>query len=311
MACVLRIPARGQILLTAILMSTGGAGIKSVSLTNWQIASFRSGIAAIVVLLAVRRLPRFSASMLLVGAAYAATVVTFITANKLTTAANTVFFQGTAPLYLAVLAPLVLGERLPRRDVPRLFVIAAGMALLFLGHAEPNATAPNRALGNAIGVVSGCCWSLTLLGLRWLEKREPAAQGSAAGNAAVVGNILAFAGCLPLALPVTGVSAADVAGVCYLGVFQVGLAYVLLTRSITHLQAVEASLLLLVEPALSPLWAWLLHGETPGPWPLAGGVLIIGAAAWKALTVRHAVDVLSEPRPASSRTGWRSWRTRG
>ena len=283
MASVLRIPARSQILLTALLLSTGGAGIKAVSLTNWQIASFRSGIAAIVVLLAVRRFPRFSASSLLVGAAYAATVITFITANKLTTAANTVFFQGTAPLYLAVLGPALIGERLPRRDVPVLFAIAAGMVLLFLGHSEPTASAPNRVLGNAIGVVSGGCWSLTLLGLRWIEKRDPAAKGAAAGNAAVVGNILACAGCLPLALPVAGVSATDAFGVAYLGVFQVGLAYVLLTRSITHVPAVEASLFLLVEPALSPLWAWCLHGETPGPWPFAGGALIIGAAAWKAL----------------------------
>jgi drug/metabolite transporter (DMT)-like permease len=282
MTPVLRIPARGHILLTALLMSTGGAGIKAVSLTNWQIASFRSGIAAIVVLLAVRRLPRLSAPTLSVGAAYAATVVTFITANKLTTAANTVFFQGTAPLYLAILGPAVLGEHMPRRDVPILFVIAAGMLLLFAGNAGPLSTAPNPALGNAIGVVSGCCWSLTLLGMRWLEKRDPSAKGSAAGNAAIVGNIIAFAGCLPLALPVSGVGTGDAAGLAYLGVFQVGLSYVLLTRAITHVPAVDASLLLLVEPALSPLWAWLLHGETPGLWPFAGGVLIVGAAAWKA-----------------------------
>jgi drug/metabolite transporter (DMT)-like permease len=124
---------------------------------------------------------------------------------------------------------------------------------------------------------------LTLLGLRWLERRDPASRGGAAGNAAIVGNIVAFAGCLPLALPVTGVSAGDIVGVAYLGVFQVGLSYVLLTRSITHVPAVETSLLLLAEPALSPLWAWWLHGETPGAWPLAGGVLIIAAAAWKAL----------------------------
>jgi len=279
---VLRIPARGHILLTALLMSTGGAGIKAVSLTNWQIASFRSGIAAIVVLLAVRRLPRFSIPTLLVGAAYAATVVTFITANKLTTAANTVFFQGTAPLYLAILGPAVLGEHMPRRDVPILFVIAAGMLLLFAGNAGPLSTAPNPALGNAIGVVSGCCWSLTLLGMRWLEKRDPSAKGAAAGNAAIVGNVLAFAGCLPLALPVAGLSVGNAAGIAYLGVFQVGLSYVLLTRAITHVPAVDASLLLLVEPALSPLWAWLLHGEIPGLWPLAGGALIIGAAGWKA-----------------------------
>ena len=298
---VLRIPARGHILLTALLMSTGGAGIKAVSLTNWQIASFRSGIAAIIVLLAVRRLPRFSIPTLLVGTAYAATVVTFITANKLTTAANTVFFQGTAPLYLAILGPAVLGEHMPRRDVPILFVIAAGMLLLFAGNAGPLSTTPNPALGNAIGVVSGCCWSLTLLGMRWLEKRDPSAKGAAAGNAAIVGNVLAFAGCLPLALPVAGLSVGNAAGIAYLGVFQVGLSYVLLTRAITHVPAVDASLLLLVEPALSPLWAWLLHGEIPGLWPLAGGALIIGAAGWKAWREGRTVIVpkVSAPRARS------------
>jgi drug/metabolite transporter (DMT)-like permease len=293
--------ARGQILLTALLMSTGGAGIKAVSLTNWQIASFRSGIAAVVVLLAVRRPPSFTAPMLLVGAAYAATVVTFITANTLTTAANTVFFQGTAPLYLAILGPLVLGERLPRRDVPLLVAIAAGMALLVGGRDVPLSTAPDPALGNAIGIVSGGCWSLTLLGLRWLEKRDPASGGAAAGNAAVVGNLLAFAGCLPLALPVSGVGAGDVAGVAYLGVVQVGLAYVLLTRSIPHVPAVDASLLLLAEPALSPCWAWLLHGETPGLWPLAGGILIIGAAAWKALRAGRAAGPARRDRARAGR----------
>jgi drug/metabolite transporter (DMT)-like permease len=282
-----RLSARGQILLTALLMSTGGAGIKAVSLTNWQIASFRSGIAAIVILIALRRRPRFSPSMLLVGAAYAATVVTFITANKLTTAANAVFFQGTAPLYLAMFAPVVLGERLPRRDAPLLVLIAGGMALLLAGQRPPVATAPDPALGNAVGVVSGCCWSLTLLGLRWLEKREPASKGAAAATAALVGNLLAFGGCLPLGLPVSGVSAGDMLGVLYLGVFQVGLSYVLLARSITHVPAVEASLLLLVEPALSPLWALLLHAEAPGLWPLAGGALILGAAVWKALREGH------------------------
>jgi drug/metabolite transporter (DMT)-like permease len=287
MRVVPRIPARGQILLTALLLSTGGAGIKAVSLTNWQIACFRSGIAAIVVLAAVRRLPRFTTATLVVGAAYAATVVTFITANRLTTAANTVFFQGTAPLYLAILGPLLLQERLPRRDVPILFLIAAGMVLLFLGQGGPTASAPNRPLGNAVGVVSGLCWSLTLLGLRWLEKRDPSAQGASAGNAAVVGNLVAFAACLPLSLPASDVSAGDIAGVLYLGVFQVGLAYVLLTRSISQVPAVEASLLLLVEPALSPVWAWLVHGETPGPWPFAGGLLILGATSWKTLRARR------------------------
>jgi len=275
------VPPRALILLTALLFSTGGAAIKAVSLGHWQVAGFRSGIAAVVLLLAVRRLPRLSAPTLLVGATYAATLVTFVTANKLTTAANSVFLQATAPLYIALLAPALLGERLRRRDFPVLGAIAAGMVLLFAGSSEPSATAPNRALGNAIGVVSGVCWCGTVMGLRWLEKRDPASRGTAAGTAAITGNVIACLACLPVALPVHSLSAQDAAGLIYLGVFQVGLAYVFLTRAIRHVPAVDASLLLLLEPALSPLWAWLLHRESPGAWPLAGGALILGATVLK------------------------------
>lgn len=276
-----RLSARASILVTALLFSTGGAAIKAVSLTNWQIASFRSGIAAVVLLLAVRRLPRLSAPTLAVGLAYAATLTTFVTANKLTTAANSVFLQATAPLYIALLAPFLLGEHVRRRDIPVLAATAAGMLLLFAGNAAPSPTAPNRALGNAIGVVSGFCWCLTVMGLRWVEKRDPAAMGSAAGTAALMGNIVACLACLPFAWPLAAVSARDVLGVGYLGVFQVGLAYVLLTRAIRHVPAVDASLVLLAEPAFSPVWAWLVHREAPGLWPLLGGALILGATAWK------------------------------
>jgi len=120
-----------------------------------------------------------------------------------------------------------------------------------------------------------------VIGLRWLEKRDPASRGTAAGSAAITGNLVACLACLPAALPVPGLSAQDAAALVYLGVFQVGLAYVFLTRAIRHVPAVDASLLLLLEPALSPLWAWLLHRESPGAWPLAGGALILGATVLK------------------------------
>lgn len=273
--------ARVAVLLTALLFSTGGAAIKATALSNWQVASFRSGIAAAVLLLVVRGRRGFSWPTLAVGVAYAATLVSFVSANKLTTAANSVFFQATAPLYIAVLGPALLGERVQRRDLPVILAIALGIALLFVGAPVASATAPNQALGNLIGVFSGFCWCLTIMGLRWVEKREPEAAGAAAGAAALTGNVIACLACLPLALPVTAASAADIAVVGYLGLFQVGLAYVLLTRAIRHVPAVEASILLLGEPAFSPLWAWIFHREAPGTWPLVGGALILGSTTWK------------------------------
>lgn len=116
------------------------------------------------------------------------------------------------------------------------------------------------------------------MGLRWLARTEPAGGGDAARAAAVMGNLLAFLVCVPVAFPMPTPGVADVLGVAYLGVFQVGAAYLLLSRALRHVPAAAASLLLLAEPAFSPLWAWLVHRESPGLWPLAGGALIIGAA---------------------------------
>ena len=94
----------------------------------------------------------------------------------------------------------------------------------------------------------------------------------------MVGNVLAFLVCVPAAFPMPAPGGADLLGVLYLGVFQVGASYLLLSHALRHVPAAAASLLLLAEPAFSPLWAWLVHREAPGFWPLIGGTLIIGAA---------------------------------
>jgi DME family drug/metabolite transporter len=105
-------------------------------------------------------------------------------------------------------------------------------------------------------------------------------RGEGTGTAlptVVAGNVIAFLVCAPMALPVAGATTADWAAIGYLGVFQIGAAYVLLSAGIRRVPALEASLLLLLEPALNPVWSWLAHGETPGAWSVAGGALILGA----------------------------------
>jgi drug/metabolite transporter (DMT)-like permease len=107
----------------------------------------------------------------------------------------------------------------------------------------------------------------------------------AAGAAVIAGNLIACLICLPLALPVRESGLADWVTVSYLGAFQIGLAYVCLTRGVRDLPALETSLLLLSEPVLNAVWAWLLHGEAPGAWSLAGcGVILLATIA---LTLRR------------------------
>jgi drug/metabolite transporter (DMT)-like permease len=122
-------------------------------------------------------------------------------------------------------------------------------------------------------------WALTILGFRWAGKSP---LPGLVPTALILGNLVAFAVALPGALPVTGTAPVDWAILVYLGVFQVGVSYLFLSAGIRHIGALEVSLLLLLEPALNPLWAWLVHGEAPGVWPLAGGALILVATTLKA-----------------------------
>jgi drug/metabolite transporter (DMT)-like permease len=290
--------ARASLLVTALLFSTGGAAIKATTLSNWQIVTWRSAIAAVMLWLFAGRRVRLTKATLIVALAQAGTMVTFVTANKLTTAASSVFFQGTAPLYIALIGPWWLGERLPRRDYPVLLAIAAGIGLLFIGTPTDAATAPHPTLGNIVGTVSGCCWALTVMGLRWMTKHEAAASNAAA-SATVLGNVLACLVCAPMAWPLAGIGAQDLGIVVYLGVFQVGLSYLLLGRSLAKVPAVDASLLLLAEPAFSPFWAWLVHGELPGAWPLLGGVLIVGSTTWKTWRDRRTANGPPEGGPSA------------
>ena len=272
-----------QILAAALLFSTGGAAIKICSFGAWQIASLRSGIAAIMLFALLPDGRRFwSPRTLAVGSAYAATMLFYVNGNKLTTAANTIFLQSTAPLYLLVLGPWLLRERIRRADVALMASLALGLGLFFVGVDPPVETAPDPLRGNVFGALAGLTWAGTILGLRWLG-RSSSSDGSAAA-AVIAGNLIACLAALPLALPVPGGRPLDWATVIYLGVFQIGLAYIFLNRGIRGVSALEVSLLLLLEPVLSVVWAWLIHGEKPGPWPAAGCVIILVATLVRAGT---------------------------
>jgi DME family drug/metabolite transporter len=275
-----RTTARLQLAAAAALFSTGGAAVKAADLSAWQIAGFRSGIAALALLLVTTEARRgWSRRVVVVGVAYAACLTLFVLANRLTTSANTIFLQSTAPLYLVVLGPWLLKEPTRRQDLGFMAVVGAGLVLFFVGVEPPAVTAPDPVRGNVMAVVSGFFWALTVCGLRWMGAGG-GARGSATA-AVVSGNITAFLVALPFALPVGSHSAADWGIVAYLGIFQIALAYLFVTRALAVIPALEASLILLVEPVLNPVWAWMVHGERPGPWALLGGGVILGATTVK------------------------------
>lgn len=132
-------------------------------------------------------------------------------------------------------------------------------------------------------LAAGCAvsWALTVMGYRWVARQERGGHGAVVA-AAVSGNALVFLIALPPALPLVAGRPGDWLVVLYLGVFQLALAYVFLARAVTQVRALEVALVGLVEPVLSSVWAWLVHGETPGPRVVLGGAVILAATGWHA-----------------------------
>lgn len=269
-----------MIALAAFIFSTGGAAIKAADFGAWQIASFRSGVAALTLFVLLPSARRgFGWKPALVGVAYASTLISFVLANRLTTSANAIYLQSTAPLFLLLLGPWLLREKVTRRDLPILAAVLAGLMLVFMGNDAPSRTAPDPVLGNAVALISGLSYALMLLGLRWLGRSGNADAGI---TAVVMGNAIAFLVGLPFALPLGSHGGVSWGVIVYLGVIQIALAYILVTRGLRHVPALDASLLLLVETACNPVWSWLLLGEVPSMWALAGGVLIVAATVLQA-----------------------------
>ena len=272
-------PVRNRLLLViaALLFSTGGAAFKAVTLTAWQVASFRSGIAAVVLLAAFpKRAAAGHGGSCPSPSAYAATLILFVLANRLTTAANAIFLQSSAPLYLLLLGPLLLHEPIHRADVVYMLAVLVGITLFFVGtpvgHGDRARPAPRRHRRS--GKRRHLCIHARRLALA--RSRRRGHGGTRRRRRSATCSACVFA--LPMALPLHGAGASDIAVLLYLGIVQMGLAYVCLTRAIRHVRAVEATTLLMIEPALSPVWSWLVHGERPGALPLAGGAVILAAS---------------------------------
>lgn len=273
--------ARLQVLAAALLFSTGGAGIKIEAFSAAQISSFRSGVAAVALLFWLRGRLTLSAPAVAIGVVHAATLTLFVAATKATTAANAIFLQSTAPLYVLAAAPWLLREPFRRRDLGYVAALAIGLGLCLGGQSHAGLTAPDPGTGNLLAFLSSLTWAVTLMSLRAVERRG--VHRDVGLTAVVVGNALACLAALPWALPPPAATSTDWATILSLGLFQIGLAYVCLTAAIRHLSALDVSLLLLIEPVLNPVWTWLVRAEVPAAATVAGGGLIVAATAARSL----------------------------
>jgi drug/metabolite transporter (DMT)-like permease len=272
------LPSRLLLVLAAVLFSTGGAAIKFNQLTAWQVACGRSIVAAGALWLAIPEVRRrWTWRLVLIGLAYAANLILFVAATKLTTAANAIFLQSTAPFYLLIIGPVFLKEHLRRSDLLLMAAMVCGMSLFFVSTEPAAVTAPNPALGNALGAISGLAWATVVTGLRWTGRKDK--TGTDGLSTVFAGNLIAFLVALGPALPARDAALSDGLVILYLGTCQVALAYYCLTKGIRHVPAFEASTVMLVEPALNPVWTWLMLSERPSLLACIGGGILLGATA--------------------------------
>ena len=271
------------LLLTSLLWSLGGVLIKAVDWNPMAIAGSRSMIAVLLIIACVGWPGwRFTRLQVAGAFAYAGTVILFVIATRLTTAANAIFLQYTAPIYVALAAYWWLGERTRPIDWWVTGIALCGIAVFFFDELTVAGM-----WGNLAALVSGVAFAALVLLLR--KDRDGSPIGSV-----VLGNLITAAAGLPFILSTSLPPPRGLIALALLGTLQLGLSYVLYTIAIKRVTALEATLIPLLEPILNPLWVMLLLHETPGRWAVVGAALVIGAVLLRGIVM------LKQPAPASS-----------
>jgi drug/metabolite transporter, DME family len=265
-----KIPPLVFVFAAALLWSTGGLFIKWTSLSGLELSFGRSLLAAVTVAIFTRH-EGFGLNKITAVASvlYAALLVLFVLATKQTTAANAIFLQYTAPVYLLILEPLIYKEKFRRRDLITVTACVIGMSLFFVGKLRPQ-----DVTGNMLALASGLCFACYFLLLRSSKARSVNRASSV-----IYGNLLVVLIAAPVGLKVLPhISRHDAFAVCYLGVVQIGLAYTLFTVAMSRgVRSLDAGIVGYVEPVLNPVWVFLVLGERPTSWALIGGAIIVVA----------------------------------
>ncbi|HEY9055262.1 MAG TPA: DMT family transporter [Rectinemataceae bacterium] len=268
----------------AFLWSTAGIFIKLIDWHPFAIAAARSAVAAVFLWIALRR-PRFSFSFdqLSTALAYAATMILFVVANKLTTPANAILLQYGAPVYVAILGSFMLKEKPKPEHWGALAAVCAGMVLFF-----SDSLGKGNFIGDCIAALAGLTFALNIVMLRKQKNASPT-------ESLLLGHIFTalIAGGISLFLPAPALSFRSGLAILALGVLQIGMASLLFSYGIKRITALESILTAVIEPLFNPLWVFLATGEAPGLRALTGGAVIIGAVLISSyVSVRRAQKAL-------------------
>lgn len=277
-----KIPAHRKGLIyisfTAFLWSTSGFFIKYLTINAFQISFYRSLVAAITVLaITLARKGKmkieFDGVSNLAAVFYAGILILFVLATKMTTAANAIFLQFTAPMYLVVLEPIFLKTKFSPKNIITIFISIAGMILFFFGKLELG-----NIYGNLLAICSGICFAMFSLLLKYKrvkQKSENTLGTVVMGNALVA--VLAFA----VIFPNLGLNLTEALILLYMGAVQIGISYIIFNEGIKYVSATESMIIATLEAVFNPVWVFIGIGEAPSVYSIIGGSIIFGAIIWR------------------------------
>lgn len=260
--------------LCAVMWSIGGIFMKLISWNPLLIAGARSLIAAVVLgiyMIYARISVRSCRYSWGAGIGLSMSCICFVVANKLTTAANAVVLQYTAPVFILLMTALIFRQRLKRREILVVTCSMAGIILFFFDQLSPG-----NILGNFTGVLSG-----VFLALMFVMVGRGGEDDSIRMSGILFAHCMTAAAGLPAALIAPpSCNGTEIICIIILGVFQLGIPYVLYATASKNCPPLACSLIGMLEPLLNPVWVAIFIGEMPGTFALAGAAVIIAAVTW-------------------------------
>jgi drug/metabolite transporter (DMT)-like permease len=251
------------LVIAATLWSFGGVLIKLINWNAIAIAGVRSLFAAIFILFIIKKPNlKFSFKKFFAAFFYASMLTLFVCSTKMTTAANAILLQYTAPIYVGIFGAWILKEKLGLKDWLCIFAIIGGMILFFLD----NLTSGNL-LGNLLGILSGVSFAFMVIFMKLENEEDPL-------ESMFWGNILTCLFALPFmfqGMP----NGKSWLGMFLLGTLQIGLPYVFYSKAVKNVPAIDAVLIPMIEPILNPIWVFIFIGEVPGVWAILGGIIVL------------------------------------
>lgn len=260
------------LIIAALMWSVGGLFIKLVDLSPVAITGTRSIAAALVFLIYLKKPQLYLNRYFIIGViSYAAMMLLYVFSIRLTTAANAIFLEFTAPIYVVILGYYILNERITIFDILSMFVIFSGMTLFFIDELSFYGF-----WGNIMAAVAGVCLGVVTIMIR--KEKESAFQ------IVLMGNILTALVCIPFMFAgLQETASTDWFIIFVLGIVQLGIPYILYTKALRQVQALDAILVSMIEPILNPFWVYIFVGEKMGEWALVGGVLVLLGSIGRAI----------------------------